>query len=186
MEKMKVSELMRPINEFPSISCTSAFLEATEELEKAQKKFDEGKVPENILIVHDEAGKIVGKISPMDIVLGLEPNYAQIDNLETFSHYGLVRSALHIVKKQYKLWQKPFAELCSKAYNIKIENIIKMPPSDHMVKIDDKMDAAFHLFVLLRHGSLFVKKGEEIVGLLRFSDVYKKIRQTMQECPLPS
>ncbi len=185
MERMKVRELMIPIDEFPTISCKSTFLEAMEALEKAQEEFNAGNVPENILLVHDEEGKIVGKISPMDIVFGLEPNYSQIENLETFSQYGLVKSALDIVKKQYKLWQKPFAELCRKAYDIKIENIIKMPPSEHMVKADDKMDAAFHLFVLLRHGSLFVKNGKKIIGLLRFSDVYKKIRQTMQECPLP-
>lgn len=37
-----------------------------------------------------------------------------------------------------------------------------------------------------RHDSLFVKDGERIVGLIRFSDVYRKIAQTMRECPLPA
>jgi len=44
--------------------------------------------------------------------------------------------------------------------------------------------SAFHLFVVGRHDSLFVKDGEKIVGLLRFSDVYG-IAETMRQCPMP-
>jgi hypothetical protein len=47
------------------------------------------------------------------------------------------------------------------------------------------MDKAFHLFVVGRHDSLFVTDGKAIVGVIRFSDVYRKIVQTMRECPLP-
>lgn len=185
MENMRVRDLMRPIEEFPKISGKATFLEAVLELEEAQKKYDAGKVPENILLVQDERGNIVGKISPMDVVLGLEPNYSQIEKLETFAHYGLVRSAMKTVKKQYQLWQKPLAELWQKSHSLKIENFIQMPTSEHMVKPDDKMDTAFHLFVLLRQGSLFVKDKATVVGVIRFSDVYKKIQQTIKACPLP-
>lgn len=186
MEKMKVRELMRPIDEFPAISSKATFLEAVDALEDAQKKFDAGKVPEVILLVKNEKDQIVGKLSPMDVVMGLEPNSSQLEKLETFSHYGLVRSALKNIKKQFQLWQKPLAELWNKAQDIKIDNFIKMPEPDHMVKADDKMDTAFHLFVFLRQGSLFVKEKEKIVGLIRFSDVYKKILQTIKTCSLPS
>jgi len=45
MEKMMVSELMRPIDEFPSISSQATFLEAVETLEKADQEFKSGKSP---------------------------------------------------------------------------------------------------------------------------------------------
>jgi hypothetical protein len=90
------------------------------------------------------------------------------------------------MKEQFRLWQKPFKELCERANNIKIQNFIKMPTPDHMVMTDDNLDAAFHLFVVKRHGSLFVKDGQNIVGLILFSDVYRKIRETMRTCPLPA
>jgi len=105
MEKMKVRELMRPVNEFPRISSHITFIEAVEALQKAQEAFRSGKAPQRILLVQDGAGKILGK--------------------------------------------------------------------------------AFHLFVVGRHDSLFVTEGGEIVGLIRFSDVYRKIAQTMKECPMP-
>ncbi len=69
---------------------------------------------------------------------------------------------------------------------MKIEHFIKMPSPDHMVSGDDKMDKAFHFFAVGRHDSLFVKEGETIAGLIRFSDVYRKIAQTMRACPMPA
>jgi predicted transcriptional regulator len=184
MEKMKVRELMRPVEEFPRISKQATFFEAVQALEKAQQEFSSGHASQRILLVYDEAGKIVGKLSPMDVVKGLEPNYDKIDSLKTISHYRLAPSTLESMKEHFRLWQRPLADLCTKAYSVKIENFVKMPTPDHMVKADDRMDNAFHLFVVSRHDSLFVKEGEAIVGLIRFSDVYKKIAQTMNACPL--
>jgi len=185
MEKMKVRELMRPVEEFPRISSQATFMEAVDALEKAQKVFSSGKASQRILLVYDEADQIVGKLSPMDVVQGLEPNYDRIDDLKNISHYRLAASTLESMKEQFRLWQRPLSELCKKAYNVKIQNFIKLPSPDHMVNGDDKMDNAFHLFVVGRHDSLFVKDGEKIVGLIRFSDVYSKIAQTMRECPIP-
>lgn len=183
MEKMKVKELMRPVDDFPRISIHATFMEAVDALEKAQLEFSSGKVLQRILLVYDEKGQIVGKLSPMDVVQGLEPNYENIDSL---SRYRLAKSTLESMKEQLRLWQKPLVDLCKKAYGMKIEQFIRLPSSDHMVNADDKMDSAFHLFVVGRHDSLFVKDGERIVGLIRFSDVYRKIAQTMRECPLPA
>ena len=185
MEKMKVRELMRPVEEFPRISSQATFMEAVEALEKAQQAFRSGKAAQRILLVYDEAGKIVGKLSPMDFVQGLEPSYDRIDSLKSVSRYRLGQSVLDRMKEEFRLWQTPLVELCTKAYNAEIENFIRMPSSDHMVNVEDKMDKAFHLFVVGRHDSLFVTEGEEIVGLIRFSDVYRKIAKTMRECPMP-
>jgi len=35
-----------------------------------------------------------------------------------------------------------------------------------------------------RHDSLFVVEDNEIIGLLRFSDVYKKVSKIMKACAL--
>ena len=92
MEKMMVSELMRPIDEFPSISSQATFLEAVETLEKADQEFKSGKSPQRILLVYDMNGKIVGKMSPMDVVQGLEPKYLNIDIPESTPYYRLTQN----------------------------------------------------------------------------------------------
>jgi hypothetical protein len=184
MEKMKVRDLMRPVEEFSRISSQASLLEAVEALAKAQQAFMAGQAPQRILLVEDTAGLIVGKLSPMDVVQGLEPNYSQIDSLKSVSRFGLTTDMLESMKTQFRLWEKPLSELCEKAYRVKIENFIRLPTPDHLLAADDHMDKAFHLFVVGRHDSLFVKQGRPIVGLIRFSDVYQKIARTMRECPL--
>lgn len=195
MDKMKVSEFMRPIDVFPVISSDATFMDGVMALESTDEQFKSGKTPERILLVQDMKGKIIGKISPMDIVEGLEPKYDDIDHLESnqfqSSRYSnlvrkMMRSSLLAMKEQYRLWHRPLAELCEKVNTIKIHDFIKMPTPDHMVMIDDNIDVAFHLFVLRRHGSLFVQDGQNIVGLILFSDIYKKIRETIKNCVIPT
>jgi hypothetical protein len=183
MEKMKVRELMRPVTEFSRLSNQTSFLAAVDALEKAQDEYKAGKAPQRILLVEDEAGHIVGKLSPMDVVQGLEPNYSKIDSLKSSSRVGIAVTMLESMKEQFRLWEKPLAELCEKSFSVKIKNYIRLPAPDHMVDADDKMDKAFHLFVVGRHDSLFVTEKGKIVGLIRFSDTYQKIVQTMRECP---
>ncbi len=186
MDKMKISELMRPIDEFPLISTEASFMDGVVALEKANQEFKLGNAPERILLVHDVNKKIIGKLSPMDIVQGLEPKYDDMDHLKTNQYYHMIRSSLISMKDEFRLWHRPLGELCEKAHTVKIQNFIKMPTPDHMVMIDDNLDVAFHLFVVKRHGSLFVKDGQNIVGLILFSDVYKKIREIMKSCPIPA
>ena len=186
MEKMKVRELMRPLDEFPSISSTATFMEAVEALEKANQEFKSGKALQRILLVYDATGKVVGKMSPMDVVQGLEPKYRNIDIPKSKSYSRLMQTVHESMKKELRLWHDPLKELCKKSYHVKIHEFIKMPTPDHMVRVDDKMYEAFHLFVVERHDSLFVQDGQNIVGLIRFSDVYKKIREAMKSCPLPT
>lgn len=180
MEYKKVRDLMRPIADFPIISGSVTFVEAMEALERVQEDFRTGKAPENILLVHDRMGRIIGRLSPMDIVQGLEPNYFQIDESDSMPYGHLVHDALENMRKQYRLWQKPLQELCEGARSRPVESFVSMPDPEQMVDIDDRTNVAFDLFVTLRHGSLFVTDQDRIVGLIRFSDIYAWIKQIMK------
>ena len=184
MDKIKVSDVMRPIGGFPVIPSSATFMEGVATLENVDEEFKAGKTPERILLVHDNNEKIIGKISPMDIVQGLEPRYDYMDGFKTNQYSLMIESSIRAMKEELQLWNKPFAELCKRANSIKISSFIKMPKADQMVRINDSIDVAFHLFILSRHGSLFVKDGEEIVGLILFSDIYKRIKENLKSCAI--
>jgi CBS domain-containing protein len=185
MEKMKVRELMRPVEEFPRVSSQATLMEAVEALAEAERDFLAERSKQRIVLVCDEEGRVMGKISPMDVVQGLEPRYEGIESLKTMPRYQLSPSLVESLKDELRVWERPLAELCKKAVAVRIESFIKLPTPDHMIHADDNMDKAFHLFVVGRHDSLFVSDGKAVVGVIRFSDVYRKIVQTMRECPLP-
>jgi CBS domain-containing protein len=181
MENMKVRDLMIPASEFPKISPDATFYEALTSLEKAQEKYLSEENKQRILLVEDKNGKIVGKISPIDMIRGLEPKYADAEIDENLTRFG-VNYALDAMRKEIRLWQTPFADLCRKAKDVHIKDFIKTSPEEQAVKIDDRLAKAFDWFVMGRYDSLFVYEGDEIIGLLKFSDVYQKIKDTMREC----
>lgn len=176
---------MRPISDFPRISENATLLEAVEALEKADWEYKSGKAPERILLVHDAFNKIVGKLSPMDVVQGLEPNYGSLDSLKSVPYSRITQHSIETMKRHYRLWHKPLGELWRKAQKVTIRDFTKMPVADQMVDADDNMDVAFHIFVIRRHGSLFVLEKSKIVGLMLFSDVYNKIKEAMRASVLP-
>ncbi|MGB5232047.1 MAG: CBS domain-containing protein [Desulfoprunum sp.] len=187
MEKMHVRDLMVPADRFPKISNRASFYEAVNALEIAQQKFMAGEAQQRILLVEDDGGRIIGKLSPIDLLRGLETNYSRVVAEKTLSRYGF-GNIWKTIQEDYNLWGDPFHDLCRKAAQVQIQDFLKGPSEGQTVGVDDLMAKCFHLFVMNRHDSLFVVDGERIVGLLRFSDVYREVSRTMKECridPLP-
>jgi len=181
MENMKVRDLMIPTEKFPRISCSATFYEALMALESAQKKYLSGESEQRILLVEDEEGKVMGKLSPIDLLRGLETNYNRMDTQKILSRFGL-DYIWKSMQEDYQLWGNPFEDLCRKAGGLRIKNFIKSPPEGQRVSVDDTLVKCFHLFVMNRHDALVVLRGDEIVGLLIFSDVYKRAAEIMKEC----
>lgn len=181
--KMKVIELMRPVAEFPRISADVTFLEAIDALEVADWRYKSGSAPERVVLVFGKDDTIIGKISPMDVVRGLEPTYSSIEGLKSNPYYTLIRSSYETMKKNIELWGDSFGELWLKANDLKVRAFVKMPPENQMVHVDDQIEAAFHIFMATRHGSLFVLEKSRIVGLILFSDIYKKIKKAIRKLP---
>ena len=176
---------MRPVHEFQSIPSSATFMEALETLDKADLAFRSGNAPERIVLVVGDRGQVVGKLSPMDVVRALEPNFDFIDNLKPGFHTRLVQASLDTMKEQFRAVHKPLINLRQKAERIQIRDFITMPRADQMTLPEETLDKAFNLFIAYRHGSLFVQDGEQIVGLIRFSDLYHKIREAIQVSPAP-
>ncbi|SDB40613.1 hypothetical protein SAMN05660653_01952 [Desulfonatronum thiosulfatophilum] len=179
---LTIKDLMRPVGEFPRISAQAYFYEVMQTLGEANEAYLSGKSPQRTLLVEDN-GVIVGKISPKDVVRGLEPQYDKIDSFSDAIRYG-VPHIVKSMKKDYMLWHEPLGDLCRKAGEIKAAKLYSKPGELQAVKITDNMDNAFHLFVTSGHDTLYVMDGDAIVGLLRFSDVYAAICKIVSECKI--
>lgn len=181
MENLKVMDLMVPVEKFPRISEKSSLYEALSALESAQEAFLAGKAEQRILLVENAKGEIVGKISPIDLVRGLENNYTRVNFEQTMTNMGFKYIADSMLK-EYNLWESPFKDLCRKAGSVHIKDFVNIPSDAQMVKAEDGLAKCFHLFIMNRHDTLFVFKDKKLVGMLRFSDVYRKVSQTMKAC----
>lgn len=183
MDKIKIQDLMIPVEKFPKISSSASFYEALSALEKAQNQFLSGASSQRILLVENEGGEIIGKLSPIDLLRGLETNYTREDTEATLARFRLY-NIWKSIQQDYHLWENPFDDLCRKAEEVKIKDFVKGPTEGQSVTLNDSMTKCFHLFVMNRHDALFVFQENEIVGLIRFSDVFKEVSETMKECQL--
>jgi len=183
MENMKVRDLMVQAEKFPSISDSATFYEALVALESAQKKYLSGESEQRILLVKDDKGKVTGKLSPIDLLRGLETNYLRMDTQKILSRFGL-DYIWKSMQEDYNLWGNPFEDLCRKAAGLRIKSFITAPPEGQCVHVNDTLVKCFHRFVMNRHDALFVLEGDEIVGLLRFSDIYRRASRIMKECAI--
>jgi CBS domain containing-hemolysin-like protein len=181
MEKMKVKDLMVPVDQFPKIADTASLYDALFALEKAQEAFLSGKSTQRIMLVENEKKQIIGKISPIDLFKGLEKKYNQVNVEKTLEKFGL-KYIWSGMRKEYDLWESPFKDLCHKAGDIHVKDFVKIPNEGQTVNANDTLSKCFHLFVINRHDTLFVMEKNEFIGMLRFSDVYKEVAQTMKEC----
>lgn len=181
MEKMHVRDLMVPADRFPKISSQTSFYEAIIALEVAQRKFMAGEAEQRILLVEDDNHTIIGKLSPIDLLRGLETNYSRVVAEKTLSRFGYA-NIWKTMQEDFNLWGDPFHDLCRKAAEVEVKDFLKGPSEGQTVAMDDIMARCFHLFVMNRHDSLFVVDAGRIVGLLRFSDVYSEVSRIMKEC----
>ncbi len=181
MDKMKVRELMVPTDRFPKISDNASLFDAAFALEKAQEAFLSGKAEQRSLLVENEKNQVIGKISPIDLFKGLEKNYNKVNVEETLDKFGL-KYIWTAMRKDYNLWESPFRDLCRKAGDVHVKDFVNIPGEGQTVDVEDTLAKCFHLFVVNRHDALFVLEKDKFAGLLRFSDLYRQVSQTMKEC----
>ncbi|GAB6057432.1 CBS domain-containing protein [Desulfonatronum parangueonense] len=176
-----IRELTCPIDDFPKVSEHTFFFDIIMALEKAQWDFKAKISKQTVLLVEDKDKNIVGKISPRDVVRALEPQYDKTNSFTDDIRFGLPQ-VVESKRKDYFLWQEPFANLCDKAWKITASDMYSRPRSTQSIDIDERIENAFHLFVTTSHEYLYVIENERVVGLLRFFDLYKIICKKIYQC----
>lgn len=176
-----VKDFMIPIAKFPRISDTATFSGAVMALERAQEEYMSGKREQRILLVTDSENKVVGKLSPIDVVRGLEPNFDNLVDQQSSTYVDNFDYVIQPMKDQAMLWARPLDDLCTTAKDVLVRDFIQTPKNHQIIDQEATLNSAFHRFVMFKHDSLFVMDGKKLVGMLRFSDVYREIGRRIKE-----
>jgi CBS domain-containing protein len=140
------------------------------------------------VLVVDDRGRPLGKLSDLDVMRSLEPAYQHVGDLRTTNLSGMSSGFLRSMLQGFHLWQDPLGALCEKAAGIRVADIDYMPISDPVLHEDDPLSMAIHLMVTGRHSSLLVmnKEGGKAVGVLHRSDVFMEVRNRILACERPA
>ncbi len=181
MKVYTVKELMVPLAEYATVSEEATLYEAITALEKAQNEFERSHYRHRAVLAYaPRTKKITGKLSQVDILRALEPQYEDLYNSEGASRYGLTKNFMSSMLVHYNLWSVSLEQLCRAAADRKVKSFIRGFKEGEMVDLHQNLDLAAHLLVMGGHQSLMVVDNDEVVGILRLTDVFAAVFHTMK------
>lgn len=185
MENMRVRELMVPVNSYCTIAADATLHEAVLELEKARMESDAGGGrPYRAILVLDANGNVIGKLSQFDVLRSLEPKYSEVDDVRKLSGFGITAEYLRSMLETFDLWQTPMADLCRKAADVKVSDLLRSPLEGEIIDAEATLNQAVHQFVVGHHQSLLVTSEGRIVGILRLVDLFHEITEQIKACKI--
>jgi CBS-domain-containing membrane protein len=135
------------------------------------------------VLVLNKEHEVVGMLSQLDIVCALEPKYDSLNNLLKSSGDGLSPEFMRSMIADIDHWRRPLHDICKKAADLRIIDIMQTPKESQYVKINDTIDHAIHQLVMNRHQSLLVTDAQNrIVGVLKLQDVFESICENIKAC----
>ncbi|MDY6974359.1 MAG: CBS domain-containing protein [Thermodesulfobacteriota bacterium] len=184
MKEITVKQLMVPLDEYPTVSEDATLFEAVMALEKAQEEFDQTRYRHRAILIYDKNKHIVGKISQLDALRALEPKYGEMGDQRSISRAGFSPQFLRAMLEQHSLWDKPLTDVCGKAAKHHVKDFMYTPTEGEYVEETATLNEAIHQLIMGHHHSLIVTSGKDIVGILRLTDVFKEVFNTMKACTL--
>ena len=180
-----LQNLMVPLEKYVTVSEAATLKDAVTALEKAQEELDRSSYrhPHRAVLVLNSQNEVVGKISQLDILKGLEPNYKHIvDTTRRISVSGFSANFLTSMMDMHHLWVHPLSDICSKAATIEVKDFMITPTEGEFIDEKASVEEAMHMMVMGHHHSLLVTKGKKIVGVLRLTDVVMHLNDLIKAC----
>ena len=184
MKKTLVKDLMVPLSDYVTVPDDATLGEAVAALKKSQADCEPGKHPHRAILVFDKNNEIVGKISLLSVLRGLEPKYEDMLSDRGPIHLGFTRSFQTKLIEQLRLWETPLEHICEKAARLKVHAFMNAPEKGEYIDLTATLDEAIHLIVIGCHQSLLVADKNKVVGVLRLIDVFEVVAESVMACKL--
>lgn len=181
MENYTVKDLMVPISEYATVAENATLYDAVMALEKAQEEFDHNKYRHRAVLVLDHKKHVIGKLSQLDVLHAIEPKSAKINEIDGISRFGFSEPFINAMREKYRLKGPLIRNALDTAMNTKVIDCMQAPSEGEYVEETASLDTAIHQLVMGTHLSLLVTRGNDIVGILRMSDVFAAVFHAMKQ-----
>jgi CBS domain containing-hemolysin-like protein len=182
METIRVKDIMVPLSEYATVPLGSTLYEAVLALEKAQEEFDNTKYRHRGVLVMDRSDRVIGKLSHMDALRALEPKADPANGIKDLIQFGFSPLFVADLRKKERLKGAPLSDLCHKTLELKVEDFMRSMADEELIDLEASLDIAIHQLVLGNYLSLLVTENDEIIGILRLTDVFAAVFHTMKTC----
>jgi CBS domain-containing protein len=182
MKATKVIDMMIPTEKYPSVSHDATLREALAVLAESEKIFKAARAwPRAVLVLNDK-GQVVGKVSYWDVLRALEPKYKSMGDTKVLCQCGWSAPFIKSMLKKYDLLTRPLPDACARASGMQVRDVMTplcekelLGHEQEIVDHDGSLEEVIHLLVMGNLMALYVRKGKRIVGVVRLSDVFRAI-----------
>jgi CBS domain-containing protein len=173
MEQKKVRDLMLPLNKYATIHGDKTVREALLVLKQAQMNLNPESHVHRAVLVLDDSGRVVGKLSQWAILRSLEPKFLEYEDEASLARAGLTHEFIQSLKETFSLFNSGLDPMCRAAGRIKAKDV--MVPIGESIDADALLTEAIHQMVLKHVLSILVVHESSVVGILRQSDVFEEV-----------
>lgn len=181
MDTKKVRDLMVPLEEYAVIDQDATLLDAILALDKALLKLKPGRQKHRAVLVLDEKGQVVGKIGHLAFLKALEPKYNVLGDVGALSRVGVSQAFIDSMMQNYQLFQDNLSDLCRRAATLKAREVMR--PVSESIDENATLAEGIHKLVMCQSLSILVTRAENVVGLLRISDLFEELAKEMKNIP---
>lgn len=177
MELTTVREVMVPLDELPTVRTDATLAEAMAVLRSAQQRTS-GRLPYRLVLVVDERGSVVGKLGHQGFLRALlESAPRSGPDAEAFARAWVDPDLLSTMTGHLRFFQETFSACCNRAHWVRIGDV--MVPVTDSVEENAPLATGIRALLEWQQLSVFVRRGDEVVGLLRQADVFDWIADTV-------
>ena len=182
MKTIPVKELMVPLADYATVSAEATLSEAVIALEEAQLALEPSRHKHRAILVLDEEGQVVSKLTMKHILVAIEPNYGKVEGTDVLERSGYSPDMIKDMLEDNALWMEPLQLICQRAAGLKLSSFIEPPAENEYIDENATLAEAAHHLVIYPYLSLLVTRDDKVVGILRLSDLFSKICEIMKSC----
>ena len=179
VKSLLVKDLMVPLSEYATVNSGATLYEAVLALEEAQLDFDLTRYRHRAILVLDEKGNVVGKMSQLDVLRALEPKYNEMGQFK--QNLGFTKEFMKSLMEQHRMWDTDIKKICRKSGRQPVTKFMHTLTEGEYVDENEPLTEAIHQLVMNQSQSLMVTRHKQIIGILRLTDVFASIFHTMKE-----
>ncbi len=136
------------------------------------------------LLVLNNDNLVVGKLSPTEIVINMDPIYHSQQGPEPIAHTataGLTPALLKSLTRNSPSRCESFEHICQSVLILKVKDCMSPTHSNGCVLESETLEEAIHKLAKSSNQSLLVTSEVKIVGILRLSDVFQQLAQESKD-----
>lgn len=179
MDTRTVGDVMLSLDEYATITSGCTIREALIALNKAQLGLTYDRHQHRSVLVLDESGTVVGKLTHWAILRSLDPGLLQREDLASLDRAGLSSVFIDRLRYQTRTFGGSLNRMCRVAARVKVEDA--MVPVTESISENASLSEAIRQLVLLHTQSLLVHGRGKVVGILRLSDLFEEVADRMRE-----